>query len=142
LQDHSFVVLLVPGAIEQCDCSLGSFLSQQRDLFLALLEFLAVARLEFRPFGGIVSKPLSKVRTWCHILEPEIYPRLLPARASRPKPVHEDSPPVVSVRLFVNSFDEDIHRGAIVGRRGGQYLLSTISRRPQVFRYSKALIAD
>src|SRR5580692_10817124 len=117
LQDDGFVVLLVPGAINQCDCSFGRFLFQLGDLFRAHLEFFAVTSLEFRPFGGIVSKPLSKARAWRHFLEPEIYFRLLLAQATRPQTVHKDSPPVVIVRLFVNPFDANSHRSQLASSK-------------------------
>ena len=78
-------------------------------MFPGMLEFLTVTRLEFRPFCRIVSKPLAKVSAWRNILEPEIDSRLVLGQASRPKPVHQDSRPVVSVRLIIDPFDSNRH---------------------------------
>ena len=70
LEDDSFVVFGVPGAIEQGGGAFGDGLFQESQLWAVAFEFGLISCFEFRPFSGIVSEPFSEFIARCNFFEP------------------------------------------------------------------------
>ncbi len=94
---------------ERHDAPLVQFLLQAQNLLTVFVEFGVVPFPELLPSMGVMSEPFPEFRAGGKVLEPQIDAGFFFAQTPWPEPVHENAPPVLSVRRFIDPFDSEVH---------------------------------
>ena len=89
---NGIVMLLVPGGEYQRDRRMHfEDFPQFRHRSPLAAQFSEIALLEFRPFPGFMTEPLTQFGTGRDAPRPMVYAGLVPGESPRPDPIHEDA---------------------------------------------------
>jgi hypothetical protein len=110
LERDRLIVMLIPGAVQECDRAAPDSFQQGRKALGISLKLLAVARLEFLPASWIVAEPSPQRITGCDVAQPEINPRSLLAHPAGPDSINEHTQAIIRSRLIVDPAQPDADR--------------------------------
>lgn len=109
-QNHSATEFRLVSRKDKSDSSSLGFLLEDLNQFFLLIELRFIPPLKFAPAAGVMSEPFPELRTWGHLLQPQIKPGSFLGYAPRPKALDQNSFPIPPRGFLINSLKFDHER--------------------------------